>query len=99
MFQLFHVGNCRSEEVSVLRRPPFANPILLFGTLAALAVHIVAMHFAPAQLLVRLEPLAFDTWVRLCAVALSIVLVVELHKIIRSPCIFTGDGGESPRHL
>jgi magnesium-transporting ATPase (P-type) len=85
MFQIFHVGNCRSDELSVLRRPPFANPLLLFGTLAALAVHIAAMHFAPTQLLIRLEPLSFDTWVRLCAVALSIVLVVELHKLIRRP--------------
>ena len=85
MFQMFHVGNCRSDEVSVLRRPPFANPLLLFGTLAALTVHIGAMHFSPTQFLIRLEPLSFDTWVRLCAVALSIVLVVELHKLVRHP--------------
>jgi Ca2+-transporting ATPase len=85
IFQIFHVGNSRSEELSVFRKNPLANPVLFYGTIVTLVVHIGAMYFPPTQLLIRLEPLSFHTWVRLCLVALSVVLVVELHKLLRRP--------------
>jgi Ca2+-transporting ATPase len=39
--------------------------------------------FPPA--LIRLQPLELETWMRIVAVALSIVLAVELHKLLRQP--------------
>lgn len=85
MFQIFHVSNSRSEELSVFRKNPLANPVLFYGTLAALAIHIGAMYFPGTQFLIHLEPLSLDSWVRLTLVALSVVLVVELHKLLRRP--------------
>jgi cation-transporting ATPase F len=83
MFQIFHIGNCRSDELSVLKKSPLSNPILFYGTATALAVHIGAMYFPGTQFLIHLQPLSLDTWVRLCLVALSIVAAVELHKLVR----------------
>ena len=37
------------------------------------------------QFLLGLQPLDVETWVRICLVALSVVVVVELHKLVRRP--------------
>jgi Ca2+-transporting ATPase len=41
------------------------------------------MYFEPTQNLLRLEPLDLNTWIRIAPVAFSVLVVVELHKIIR----------------
>jgi len=83
LFQMFHVGNCRSETRSVFRLSPFSNPFLIIATTAALLVHIGALYFGPTQLVLRVEPLALDAWIRIVAVALSITAAIELHKLVR----------------
>jgi len=85
MFQIFHVLNCRSEEKSAFAKNPFTNRLLLIGTLVSLAAHVGAMYVAPTQFLLRLEPLGLETWGRIAMVALSVILVVEIHKMLRRP--------------
>ena len=84
LFQVYHVGNCRSERQSIFTRSPFSNPLLLIATSAALAVHVGALYFPPAQFVLRLEPLALESWPRMALVAASIVLAMEGHKLLRS---------------
>ena len=57
VFQMFHVGNCRSEYVSVFRRSPFSNPFLFIATAAALLIHVAALYLGPTQVLLRVEPI------------------------------------------
>jgi len=83
LFQVFHVGNSRSEHVSVFRLSRFSNPFLLIGTALALAIHVGAMYFPPTQFILRVEPLDLETWFRMVPVALTVVVAVELHKLIR----------------
>ena len=83
LFQVFHVGNCRSDYVSVFRRSPFSNPFLFVATAAALLIHVAALHFGPAQLVLRIEPLPLEDWARIVAVAATIIVAIELHKIVR----------------
>ncbi len=83
IFSAFHVGNARSERTSAFRRSPFSNPFLFFAVALALAMHVGAMYFPPAQFALRLEPLGPGAWARMTAVASSIILVVELHKLLR----------------
>lgn len=83
MFQIFHVFNSRSENQSVFRKNPFSNRFLFIGTLLSVAIHIGAMYFEPTKFLLRVEPLSLETWVRLILIALSIIVVVELHKLFR----------------
>ena len=85
LFQVLHVGNSRSEHVSIFRLSRFSNPYLLIGTALALALHVGALYFPPTQLILRVEPLDLETWFRMAAVALSVVIAVELHKLTRSP--------------
>lgn len=85
VFQMVHVGNCRSEQHSLFAKSPFANPVLFAGTLAALALHVGALYFPPTQAALRVEPLDLLTWAEILAVSLTVSAAVELHKRLRRP--------------
>ncbi|HEY8451535.1 MAG: HAD-IC family P-type ATPase [Micromonosporaceae bacterium] len=83
VFQAFHLGNARAEHESTFRISPLANRFLLISSVAALTVHVGALYLPPTQWLLRVEPISADAWLRLVPVALSIVVVVELEKLVR----------------
>ncbi len=83
LFQVFHVGNCRSEQRSVLALSPWSNPFLFVTTAAAVLAHVAALYLAPTQLLLRVEPLDLDSWVRMVVVASAILVAMEVHKALR----------------
>jgi cation-transporting ATPase F len=83
IFQVFHVGNARSERRSIFRVHPFSNPFLFLATAAALTVHIVALYLPATQFVLRVEPLDVETWLRIVAVAATILVAMELHKLWR----------------
>jgi Ca2+-transporting ATPase len=85
LFQVLHVGNCRSEFHSVFSKSPLSNPFLLLGTGLALSIHVAALYFGPTQDLLDLEPLDLQTWAKMAVVAVSVIVVNELHKLIRRP--------------
>ena len=78
------LGSCRSESRSIFEKSPFSNPLLLVGTLTAILVHIVVIHSGPTQLLLGVEPIALETWVRILLIAPTVLVVAELHKRWRS---------------
>ena len=71
LFEIFHIGNSRSETRSLFRLSPLANPILLAGTLAAMTVHGVALYTPFFQELLNIQPLRLDEWASLAAMAAS----------------------------
>jgi magnesium-transporting ATPase (P-type) len=81
VFQVVHVGNSRSEMLSVFSKSPISNPFLFIGTSIAMALHVGAMYFPPTQFALRLEPISYGAWVQILALSLGVVLVVELHKL------------------
>jgi magnesium-transporting ATPase (P-type) len=83
LFEIMHIGNSRSETISLFRLSPLGNPVLLVGTLAAVTVHVTAMYTPFLQALLDLRPLALGDLGRLIVVAFSIVVVMELHKAWR----------------
>lgn len=83
LFMMLHVGNSRSEYISAFRKNPISNPFLFIATAAALIVHIGALYLGPTQYILRVEPIGLDAWVRMLAVALSIIAAVEVHKLLR----------------
>ena len=85
VFQIFHVGNCRSEYRSVFAKSPFSNRFLLLGVAASAGLHVAALYLPFTQRLLRVQPLPLESWLRIFAVGLTIVLVVELHKRLRPP--------------
>lgn len=85
VFQALHVGNARSETLSVFAKSPFSNRFLLAGTLIALALHTAALYLPATQFALSLAPLDWQTWLEIVVLALSVVVVVELHKLLRRP--------------
>jgi magnesium-transporting ATPase (P-type) len=83
LFEILHIGNSRSERTSIFRMNVFSNPILLFGTLAAMTVHFTALYTPFLQSLLDVRPVALGDFVFLAGVASVIIVVMELHKAWR----------------
>ena len=84
VFQVVHVGNCRSERHSPFAKSPFANPLLFAGTAGGAGPARRRALLPPTQAALRVEPLDLATWAEIVAVALTVAVAVELHKRLRS---------------
>lgn len=84
LFENIHVFNCRSETRSVFRHNPFTNPILLFGTAIAQLIHIGAMYTPWVSEVLHIQPVSLQHWLELLLLALTVLVVVELHKAARN---------------
>ena len=84
LFENVHVFNCRSEARSVFRHNPLRNPFLLIGTALAQLVHIAAMYTPWISEVLRIQPVSPQHWLELLGFALTVLVVMELHKFIRS---------------
>jgi hypothetical protein len=88
LFEIVNIGNARSETASLFRLSPVQSPILLAGTTAAFLIHVGAMYFPPARAVLGTAPVGLEQWLGLGAVALTIAVALELHKLswkIRHP--------------
>ncbi|MFQ3610844.1 MAG: HAD-IC family P-type ATPase, partial [Fimbriimonadales bacterium] len=94
LFQNFHVGNSRSEYRSAFLLSPLRNPFLLLAAISALTIHILALYLPFTQFVLRVQPLPLETWLRIVPMALSVVVLVELHKWLRHPRLARGLVGE-----
>jgi calcium-translocating P-type ATPase len=83
VFQAFHLGSCRSELRSVMQVPLLSNRFLVIAQVAALAVHVAALYLPPTQFVLRVEPFPLQAWALLVAVASSVLVVVEVEKLVR----------------
>jgi cation-transporting ATPase F len=95
LFQAVHVGNSRSEHLSAFQKSPISNPFLFVGTLTALLIHTGALYWAPTQTILEVEPLNLAEWARILAASLSVVAVVEVHKLLRRPA-WLGEANAAP---
>lgn len=84
LFENVHVFNSRSETLSVFRHNPLRNKLLLGGTLIAQMVHIGAMYTPWLGDVLGASPVTFEQWLKLLGLALSVMVVMELHKWFRS---------------
>jgi Ca2+-transporting ATPase len=83
VYQMFHAGNSRSVTRSVFRMSPFSNPFLLIAVVGAFAISAVALYLPVTQLILRVEPIEIDAWLRIILVASSIIVAMEAHKALR----------------
>ncbi len=79
----FHAGNSRSRDRSVFAVSPRANPFLTIATAATLALHAAALYVPFTQYVLRVEPLSPQAWLRIVAVASSVLVVSEIDKAVR----------------
>jgi magnesium-transporting ATPase (P-type) len=81
LFENIHVFNCRSETRSAFVHNPMRNRILLFGTLTAQLIHIGAMYTPWLSNVLGIAPVSFAHWLELLLMALTVTVVMELHKL------------------
>jgi magnesium-transporting ATPase (P-type) len=73
--------NARSETRSVFRIPLGSNPLLVVGVATALVLHVAAMYLPPLQRLLGVAPLTVAEWMVMPVAALTLLAVMELHKL------------------
>jgi calcium-translocating P-type ATPase len=83
VYQAIHAGNARSEHTSALRMSPFSNRFLLAAVVGALGIHFAALYLPFTQFVLRVEPLDATTWGVIVAMALSVLVAVEIDKAVR----------------
>ncbi|MGD2062305.1 MAG: HAD-IC family P-type ATPase [Nitrospirota bacterium] len=83
LFENVQVFNSRSEGRSVFSHSPLRNPLLLFGTVAAQLVHIGAMYTPWLREVLAVRPVTPHQWLGLLALALTLLAVMEAHKVAR----------------
>lgn len=81
LFVNAHVFNCRSETRSIFQIPIRNNPFLVWGVIAVQIIHIGAMNVPGLALILDIEPVSFETWIRIALPALSIIVVMEIYKL------------------
>jgi Ca2+-transporting ATPase len=83
IFNVFQVGNARSETRSLFALSPFGNRFLLGATLVAVTLHVVALHLPATQYVLGVEPIDLEAWRNAVLVATSILVASEAHKAVR----------------
>ena len=83
LFENVQAFNSRSESRSVFRHNPLRNKLLFFGTLAAQLVHIGAMYTPGLSDVLGVQPVSFEHWAELLALALVLLAAMELYKWLR----------------
>ncbi|MEJ1241390.1 HAD-IC family P-type ATPase [Chryseolinea sp. T2] len=80
--QNFHALNCRSETESLFRIPLRNNYTLIIGLIVAQSVHIAAAYIPGLNETLQLEPITLREWLILLPAALSILLAMEIFKMV-----------------
>ncbi|WP_210191078.1 HAD-IC family P-type ATPase [Aurantimonas sp. 22II-16-19i] len=83
-FENVHVFNCRSETRSAFRIRLSANWALIAAVVGAQAIHIGAAFTPGLRDLLGLTPLPLSEWLLLIPIALSVLVVMEADKWLRS---------------
>jgi Ca2+-transporting ATPase len=83
LFENVQAFNSRSETRSLFLHSPLRNKLLLFGALAAQAVHIGAMYTPGLRDVLGIAPIPPGQWLTLLGIALVLLLAMEAHKALR----------------
>jgi len=83
VFQWFNAWNCRSEDKSILQMNPFSNKYLVGATIIVIMLQLSAIYTPFMQNILNTVPLETSDWLKITAVAFSIIVVEETRKFFR----------------
>lgn len=83
LFQFFQAWNSRSEMQSIFRMNPLSNPFLFYSMIAAFLAQIAVIYVPALQWVFRTEALTAVEWVKIAAVAITVIAAVEIDKALR----------------
>ncbi len=81
LFENVHIFNCRSESRSAFVLSPLRNPILMIGIIVAFSIHVAMLYLPWGNMMLSTEPVSVEQWITLALLSLSILVVMELHKL------------------
>lgn len=82
LFQIWNVHNSRSLTSSLFSIGPISNKPLITVMFVSLTLQACAMHVPGLNDLLRATPLTFNEWFICITVSLSVVVVIELKKLV-----------------
>ena len=82
LFENIIILNCRSETASFFSSSLMRNPILIYGTILAQALHIIAMHIPFFQDALQIQPVSWQEWLMLLGFAGILMCVIEGEKMV-----------------
>ena len=82
LFQFFNVFNARSEHSTVFNANFFSNGKLWLALGAVLGMHVVVVHWAPAQPIFETVALQSKDWLLAIALASSVLFLDEVRKLL-----------------
>ena len=80
LFENAHVLNARSERRSVFALSYKTNLFLVFAVIGAQGLHIAAMYLPGLREILGVQPIAPLEWVMAAALAVSLIVVMEVYK-------------------
>lgn len=81
VFQWFNVWNCRHEKKSIFKMNFFSNKFLVGATIIVIFLQLMAIYNPFLQKVLQTAPLDVFDWLKIIAVAFSIIVVEEIRKI------------------
>ncbi len=85
LLEIFHIFNARSEYQSAFRIPIQNNPFLVFGVIAALGIHLLALHTPLLQGILGVSPVTLQEGLTAFLLASSVLIVTEIFKMVKRP--------------
>jgi Ca2+-transporting ATPase len=82
-FQFFQSWNSRSERESIFRLSPFSNPLLAYGLAASILAQLASIYVPVLHWVFKTEPLSGSEWLRVAAISLTVIWIVEIDKWVR----------------
>lgn len=83
VFQVFNVLNCRSLRESIFSLPFFSNKYILGSMLLSFFLSISTVYVLPMERIFHTTALSGTDWIKIVLVSFSIILVVEIEKLVR----------------
>ena len=81
--QNIHVFNCRNEDKSAFLVPLKNNPFIIFTVILSILLQIIVMEVPILSSFLKTEPIPYQHMLVLFIMALSVLIVMEIFKLIR----------------
>jgi Ca2+-transporting ATPase len=82
MFQVFYALSCRSEK-SIFSVGLFSNKYLILAIVSSLLLHVAVVNLPFLQDIMQTTALSLEEWLKLTALASSILILSEISKYKR----------------
>lgn len=80
--EMFNSLNALSEDISLLRMPPWVNPWLLLAMSVSFGLHFLILYVPFLAQVFGIVPLSLNEWLLVLAVSFPVILIDEVLKFV-----------------